>query len=560
MADIVGERRGLGRFVPVTTWLPRYRRPWLRADVLAGLTVWALVVPEAMAYAAIAGVPVQYGLYAVPLAAVAYLVFGTSRQLVVGPSSSVAALSASTVAPVVATGGSVADYVALTAALTLLVGVLYVLLGLARMGFVARFFAKPVLDGFIVGLGLYIVVGQLPKLVGVEKFDGNTVRQLWHVIADVSEWQGATLIVGVASLVALAVIQRFLPRLPAALIVVVGAIVAAELFDLGADGVALVGEIPTGFQFVSWSGFDLDQVVEMVPGALAIVVVGFAESVAIAKSYAAKHHDRIDANQEMVAYGAANIGAGLLQGYTVSGSLSKSAAAQQAGAKTPVIMAVLAGGVLLTIVLLAGLFETLPEATLAAIIIVAVVGMIDFRKLKRLWDARSMDFYLALGALLGVILIDILAGVVIGVVLSLLLLIHRLDHPHVAILGRSPDGTVFRDIETNAGYEELPGLLIYRFDASLVFTNADFFVDDVTERALEANRYQRVILDFEAIREVDTTGLDALLQVRDRLGAQGIVLDLAHVKSSVLAFFDRMHATDRFGTDHIFSTVRDAAS
>jgi high affinity sulfate transporter 1 len=541
--------------------MPGYRRDWLRPDLLAGLTIWALVVPEAMAYADIAGVPVQYGLYAVPLAVVAYLVFGTSRHLVVGPSSTVAALSASTVAPVLATGGSVADYVALTAALSLLVGAIYLALGLARMGFVARFFAKPVLDGFIVGLGLYIAIGQVPKLVGVEKYDGNSLQQAWHLISEVADWSGPTVAVGLASLAALVLLARFLPKLPGALIVVVASIVAADALGLDADGVALVGDVPTGFQFVSWGGVTFDRLVEMVPGALAIVVVGFAESVAIAKSYAAKHRYQIDPNKEMVAYGAANIGSGVLQGYTVSGSLSKSAAAETAGARSPMVLGVLAGATLLTIALIAGAFRTLPEATLAAIIIVAVAGMIDLRVLKRLADAKVMDFYLALGAMAGVLLWDILAGVVIGVVLSLVLLIHRLDTPHVAVLGRNPDGTIYRDVSAHPGYEEVPGLLIYRFDAPLIFTNCDFLVDDLTTRIHATDPpIERVVLDFETIEEVDTTGLDVLVRLKDDLDGEGIILDVAHLRSGVLSLFERMGAIERIGNDHLFTTVREAVA
>lgn len=551
--------RGLERFVPISVWLRGYRPDWLKADVVAGLTVWALVVPEAMAYAGIAGVPVEYGLYAVPLAVVAYAVFGTSRRLFVGPSSTIAALSASTVAPVVASGASSEQYIALTAALALLVGVLYVLMGLARMGFLARFFAKPVLDGFVVGLGIYIVIGQLPKLVGIEKADGNALQELAGWIADIGQWDRPSVLVGLLSVVALFAMERLVPRVPAALVVVTASVIVARAVDLGAEGVALVGEVPTGFNFVAWSGISMDQVLDMVPGALAIIVVGFAESLAVAKAYAAKNREAIDANQEMVAYGAANIGAGVLQGYPVTGSLSKSAAAQAAGAKTPLLMGVVSGAVLLTIAVLAGLFEWLPEPTLAAIIIVAVAGMIDPAEIRRLWAARSIDVVLALGALLGVLLLDILGGVVVGVVLSLVLVIHRLDNPHVAVLGSNEDATAYRDLAENPGYTAVPGVLIYRFDAPLVFTNADFFKDDLTERLRTADPpYEQVVLDFEAVYEIDTTGLDALLQVQELLDDDSIRLDLARVKTDPRELLDRMEATERLGPDHLHATIHDA--
>jgi len=555
----VSSPRGLARYVPISGWLRGYQPDWLKADVVAGLTVWALVVPEAMAYAGIAGVPVEYGLYAVPLAVVAYAVFGTSRRLFVGPSSTIAALSASTVAPVVASGASSEQYIALTAALALLVGVLYVLLGLARMGFLARFFAKPVLDGFVVGLGIYIVIGQLPKLVGVEKADGNALQEVAGWIADIGQWDRLSVLVGLLSVIALFAMERLVPRVPAALVVVTASVMVARAVDLGAEGVALVGEVPTGFNFVAWSGISMDQVVDMAPGAMAIIVVGFAESLAVAKAYAAKNREAIDANQEMVAYGAANIGAGVLQGYPVTGSLSKSAAAQAAGAKTPLLMGVVSGAVLLTIAVLAGLFEWLPEPTLAAIIIVAVAGMIDPAEIRRLWAARSIDVVLALGALLGVLLLDILGGVVVGVVLSLVLVIHRLDNPHVAILGSNEDATSYRDLAENPGYTAVPGVLVYRFDAPLIFTNADFFKDDLTERLRAAEPpYEQVVLDFEAVYEIDTTGLDALLQVKELLDDDSIRLDLARVKADPRLLLDRMEATERLGPDHLHPTIHDA--
>jgi high affinity sulfate transporter 1 len=407
-------RAGLTRLVPILSWLPEYRRSWLRKDAIAALTVWALVVPEAMAYAVIAGVPVEYGLYAVPLALLGYVIFGGSRKLFVGPSASVATISAVTVGSVVAAGSGGAEFIALSAALALMVGVIYLALGAARMGFVARFFAKPVLDGFIIGLGLYIVVGQIPKLVGIEKPSGDTIRVLVESVVNIGSWQSTTLLVGVAGLAALFAMSRFTPKVPGAVLVVIASILAADAFDLAAHGVALVGEVPTGFSFVSWSGVSAQNLVDMLPGALAIVIVGFAESVAIAKAYAARNHERLDADQELIGYGAANLGAGLLQGFTVTGSLSKSAAADEAGGRTPILLAVTAALVLVTVLFLATLFRNLPDTILAAVLIHAVWEMIDFSKLRRLWRAHLGEFWLASGALAGVVAIDVLPGVLIA--------------------------------------------------------------------------------------------------------------------------------------------------
>lgn len=555
--------RGLARWVPMAGWLPRYRRAWLTADVLAGLTVWALIVPEAMAYANVAGVPVQYGLYAVPLAGLAYAIFGSSRQLFVGPSSDVAALSAVTVAPIAASTG--ANPIVLTATLALLVGALYIVGGLLRLGFIARFFAKPVLSGFIVGLGIYIAVGQIPKLVGVEKSDGNTVRQLLSVIGDVGSWDWLTVAVGLGSLAVIVALARFWPRVPGALVVSVVAIALTQAFDLAQHGLAIVGPVPTGFEFVPWTGVSWDAFVDMLPGALAILVVGFAEGVAIAKTYAEKYEYRIDPNQEMVAYGVASVGAGLLQGYTVSASLSKSAAADDAGSKTPISLVVASVMVVLTILFIAGVFEHLPEATLAAIVIAAVAGMIDLRKLTSLWDSRVVDFWLAAGSLVGVLVLGILPGILLGVILSLVLFWHRLDHPHVARLGRNRDGTAFGDLEEHPEFSKVPGVLVLRLDAPLIFANADVFVDaveDAVDQAQERDgvRPRTLVLDLEACFEVDITGVDALLRLDRLLERKTVELHLARAKAAVREVLEHTGAAVTIGPDHLHATVAAAVA
>lgn len=545
------------RILPVTRWLGSYRPAWLRPDLIGGLTVWALVVPESMAYANIAGVPVQYGLYSVPLAILGYWLFGTSRRLFVGPSSTVAVLSAATVAPLAAANSD--DYIALTAALAILVGVLYVILGLLRMGFIARFFAKPVLDGFIVGLGLYIAIGQLYKVLGAPKPSGNTVQVLWGDITEFSQWDWTTVAIGVGALLALFGLSRFAPKVPGALVVVVLGIAATTAMDLGAAGVKLVGAVPTGFNSVPWSGVTASALADMVPGALGIIVVGFAQSLAIAKTYAAKENQPIDPNGEMIGYGAASIGAGALQGFTPTGSLSKSAAATEAGGKSPVAFLVVAVMVVLTVLYLAGLFENLPEAVLGAIVIHAVSGMIDFGKLVRLRRARVADFWLALGALLGVILIGILAGIVVGVVLSLIFLVHRLDNPHATALGLDPDHERYVDLSTKPDAETVPGVLVYRLDGPLVFSNAEAVSNDVRDRVVGAAAPVRIVVfDMESVSEIDTSGTDALERLRQDLLAAGTSTVLARVHAQILDYLNRIGSRDVFGDDTVFPSVRDA--
>jgi sulfate permease, SulP family len=543
------------KYVPLLAWLPGYDRGLLTRDVVAGITVWALAVPESMAYAGIAGVPVQYGLYAIPLALLGYVVFGSCRQLFVGPSATVASISAVVVGGAAAGSSDAGKLVALSAALALTVGVLYILLGLLRMGFVARFFAKPVLAGFIVGLGLYIAVGQFPKLVGAEKPDGNTVQIFFRTLREIGSWPTATVIVGALALAALFAFARFAPRLPGALIVAAAAILSVEAFNLEAHGVEVVGSVPTGFQFVSWSTVGWGDIQQMLPGAFAILIVGFAQSVAIAKSYGAKHGYRIDASQEMIGYGAANLGAGVLQGFTVTGSLSKSAAAEEARGKSPVLLVVTATATVLTILWLAGLFEKLPEAALAAIVIHAVWGMLNPRELTSLFRTHRDEFLLAAGALLGVILIGILAGVVIGVALSFVLLIHWLDHPRVSILGRNRDGTSFTEITPESDAVPVPGVLIYRIEASIVFANAELFADSVLEAVAAADPPPRaVVLDFEAVPDVDSTGEAAIAELKRTLEDRTIQVVIARPAGDTREWLQ----SDGIGTGSLYPTVEGA--
>jgi sulfate permease, SulP family len=545
------------RLIP--PWLRGYDRAWLPADVAAGLTVWALMVPQALAYAGIAGVPVQNGLYVLPLSVVGYLLLGSSRHLYVGPSAAVATLSASTVALVAGASTGSADYIALTVALTLMIGVIYLAGGLARMGFVARFFARPVLEGFIVGLGLYIAIGQLPKVVGIKKPSGDTLSVLWNTVTDVGSWQSTTVVVGVVALVALFGFARFAPKLPGVIIVVALGIVASAALDLQHHGVAIVGDVPTGFEFVSLSSVSADDLVQMLPGAFAIVIVGLAQALAIAKSYAAKYHYAVDANREMLGYGAANIGAGVLQGFTVTGGPSATAAAERVGAKSPAAFLVSSLMALLTVIFLAGLFEDLPQPVLGAIVIWAVAGMIDPGRVTQYRRARSLEFWAALGALLGVLVINILPGVAIGVALSFILLIHTIDHPHIATLGRSRDGSRYSDVEDDTEATPIPGVHIHRFEAELIFANADIFQDDLLARI----RAQQpppgtVILDFEAISQLDVTGAQILRSVHETLESRGIRLIVASAKSTVRDTLRRNGIIDLLGEGNLAPTVERA--
>jgi SulP family sulfate permease len=327
------------------------------------------------------------------------------------------------------------------------------------------------------------------------------------------------------------------------------------VLDLEDHGVAIVGDVPTGFHFVSLSSVSADDLVKMLPGALAIVIVGLAQALAIAKNYAAKYHYPVDANREMLGYGAANIGAGALQGYTVTGGLSASGAAERSGAKSPAAFLVSALMALLTILFLAGLFADLPQPVLGAVVIWAVSGMINLGRVTQYRRAQSLEFWAALGALLGVVLIDILPGVAIGVALSFILLIHTIDHPHIASLGRGSDGARFSDLDDDLGATPVPGVLIHRFEAALIFANADLFQDDVLARIRADEPPHAVVLDFEAVSQVDVTGGQTLRSVHDTLETRDIRLIVARAKSTVRESLRRNGITDVLGEDNVVPSI-----
>jgi SulP family sulfate permease len=553
-------KRALHRYLPIAEWLPSYRREWIAGDIFGGLTAWALTIPAGMAFAGIAGVPVQYGLYAACLSLIAYAVFGTSRHLCVGPAAAVAAISAATVAPLA--GGDPQRYIALTVALALMVGVLLIIGGLARLGSVAKFLARPVLDGYVVGTAIFIVVSQLDKLFGVAATGDNTFFLFADIFRMSGDWSWSTLAVGAACLLALVVLYKAVPRLPTALTVMVLSIVFAYLFGLGDHGVDLVGEIPSGLSGLSLSGVGMQDLVKLFPGALGLLVVAFAQSLALASAFAVRHRYRIDANQEMIALGAANLGSGLLMGFTVGGSFSRTAASEQAGGKTEAAFMFCSVLVLLTVFFFTGLFKYLPQATLAAIVIFAVGRLIDLRPLRRLRRVSTMDFSLALGALFGVLVFGVLEGVLIGVFLSLAGFVLRSSRPHSAVLGVDESGTRHGDLAERAECRPVsPYLIIYRFDAPFIFSNVDRFTSDILDLVEDADpRPLSLIVDCEMIYEMDTTASSEFAELYTSLAGEGVEVLLARVHAPVLSFMRRDDVVEMIGEDNIFLTVRDAVA
>ena len=563
--------------LPITTWLPSYKRAWLRPDLMAGLAVWAMMVPQALAYAGIAGLPPIYGLYCVPLAMVAYALFGTSRTLSVGPESAIAIISAVTVGGIVA--DDPAEFLALTSLLALVVGGLFLLFGLLRLGWVANFLSQPVLQGFTQGIALIVIVGQIPTLLGTKAAVAGTVGQLrnvpqvvgldfdytgfflqaWAAIVTIGKANPATAAIGLASLVLLFAMKRFLPLAPAALIAVLLAVLAVSILGLTERGVGVIGEVETGMVSLSMPAISLDKVLSLLPGALAIVLLGYSVSLSVAAVGAQATGEEIDPNQELVGLGVANLGAAFSSGFVVCGSLSRGVVIRGAGGRTQVVSLVNAGLVTLTLLFALPLFYKLPSATLAAIVVSAMSGLLNFAYLRRLLRIDRGEFAYAMAALLGVLVLGILQGVALGVVLSLAVLIRRVTRPATAVLGRLPGTDTYRDITVEPKAQPLPGLLIFRFDAPIIFPNAGYFADKVRQLIGEAETPVReVIIPARQINHLDSTGADQLAKLQTKLAAQGIMLSFAEVKNALREMICRTGLEEKIGADRFYESIEDA--
>jgi sulfate permease, SulP family len=525
----------------VPSWLfpslQGYDSKWLRGDLIAGLTVWAVLVPEALAYASIAGVSPVVGLYAAPGALLLYAAFGSSRHLVVGPMSATAALSAATVGEY-ATAGS-GPFAALTAALAISAGMAALIAGLLRLGFLANFISEPVQKGFIVGLALTIIIGQLPDLFGVDKGSGDFFQKLWHLIINLGHTHVLTLVVGLASLAVVIGLRRVAPAVPGSLVAVALGIAAVEVFGLNHHGVEIVGHVDSGLPSLGVPDVSFQQYLKLVAGGIGVMLVGFAEGLGAARTYAARHHYDVDPNKELIGLGTANLAAGLSSGMVVNGSLSKTAVNGSAGANSQISGLVVAVMTVLTLLLLTGLFEKLPEPTLAAIVVAAVIELVDVPGIVRLYRVYSgrigraygvaarPDFIAAVAALLGVTVFDTLPGLFIGIGCSLVLLLYWASRPRVATLGEVPgSGGDYADVENHPEYAAPDGIAIRRVDSGLFFANAERVRQMLRETAAGSG-VTAVVLDASTVPYVDVTAAEMLGQCSDDLSADGVRLIVA---------------------------------
>ncbi|HYQ66986.1 SulP family inorganic anion transporter [Actinophytocola sp.] len=534
--------------------LGRYRRSWLRPDVLAGVTVAAYLIPQVMAYAGVAGLPPVAGLWAIIGSLLVYTVFGTSRQLSVGPESTTALMTAVSIAPLAA--GDPARYAALAALLALFVGVLCLLGALGRLGFLADLLSRPVLVGYLAGVAVIMIIGQLGKVTGVPVAGGSTVDELRSFATGLGQVHGPTLALAAGVLVFLLVGGRLLPRLPVPLFAVLLATGAAAVFSLADHGVRLIGTIPAGIPVPAVPAVSGADLATLLLPALGVAVVGYSDNVLTARSFATRNDYRVDANGELLALGAANIAAGVLHGFPVSSSASRTAIGDSLGSRSQLHSLVAVGAVVLALVFGRPVLATFPMAALGALVIYAALRLIQLDEFRRIAAFRASELALALATTAGVLLLDVLDGVLVAIGLSILDLLRRIARPHDGILGQVPGVAGMHDIDDYPEATTIPGLVVYRYDAPLCFANAENF----RHRALTAvddspTPVEWFLLNAEANIEVDITAVDALEDLRADLAKRGVVFAMARLKQDLRDLLTPTGFLDRVGEDHIFPTL-----
>lgn len=543
--------------LPIFSWAPNYDRADLRSDLAAGLTVGAMLVPQAMAYALLAGLPPEIGLYAATIPVVIYALFGTSRQLAVGPVAIVSLLTASALAPLVEEG--TAGYLAAAALLAFMVGVVHIGLGVGRLGFLVNFLSHSVLVGFTAAAAIIIGFSQAKHIFGVsiDRKD-HFFETVFELFDNLSNTNSATLLLGATALLVLFLLKRFAPRVPAALVVVVGSILAVESFGLEDRGVKVVGDIPDKLPAFGLPDFDGSLMGSLLATAFVITIVGFMESIAVAKVYARRHRYEVVANSELIGLGAANVASGLFGGYPVTGGFSRTAVNDTAGARTPLASLITAGIVLITIAFLTPLFASLPNAALGAIIVMAVIGLIDIAEMRHIAAVKKSDL-IGLGvAFAGTLILGIELGILVAVVASMLVVFARMSMPHTAVLGHVEGTTSYRNIERFPEAETLDGVQIVRIDAALSFVNAVNVKKLVIAHADALTTEPRaLILDASGINDLDATGAEMLHELLTEVRERDVALHLSDVKGPVRDVLRRSGIWEEF-RDRIHSSTNNA--
>ena len=549
------------KFMPGLGIFRRYERSWLRSDLGAGLSVAAIALPVGIAYADLAGVPAVVGMYSAIFPLLAYALFGSSRQLMTGPDAATCIIVAASLGPLA--GGDPERYLALMVILTLMTGILYVVAGFSRLGFIANFLSQPILTGYLNGIALIIIAGQLRKLFGYSGEAEEFFPKLTEFIVQLDQSHLPTLVLGLGLLAALLILRRIAPRLPAALVVVVAGIIMVVTLGLDQNGVAVLGSVPAGLPSLHIATFEAGTFKMLFADAAGIALVSFTSGVLTAKSFARRNRYEVDANQELIAFGACNIASGLAQGFPVTGADSRTAVNNAMGGKTQLVGVVAATAMLVILFFLTEPLGYVPTAAVAAVIMVSAVGLFDFRELRNLYEASHRELLLSVGTTLGVLILGVLPGVLLAIALSLFWLLTVVSRPHDGVLGRVKGIKGFHHVADFPDAITIPGLILYRFDANLVFFNADYFRDRVRAVILASKTpVEWVVVDMSSVNVVDITAVQKFEELREELSARGIILATARVKRGLSRFFNHdwgvkhreRHAQYRFHT--VKSAVR----
>jgi high affinity sulfate transporter 1 len=551
----------LVRVVPGVAALARYDRRWLPRDVLSGISVAAIALPVGLAYADLAGVPAVIGIYSAIFPLFAYALFGSSRQLIVGPDAATCLLVAASLAPLAA--GDPERYLALLPVFTLMTGVLYLLAGAARLGFIAAFLSQPILTGYLNGIALIILAGQLPKLLGYPSAAKEFVLQLRELVEHMGQSHPPTALLGLILVAGLLVLGRVAPAVPGALVAVVAGIGAVAFFGLQTLGVAVTGALPGGLPVPHIEVFEPAVYRNLLDDAAAIVLISFAGGMLTAKSFARRNHYEIDANQELIAFGASNLASGLAQGFPVTGTDSRTAVNNTVGGKSQLVSIVAAAAMLFVLLFLKAPLALVPTAALAAVVFVSAISLFDFAGLRELARMSWREGLLSIGTTLGVLVLGVLPGVMLAVALSLAWLLMVASRPQDAVLGRVSGLPGFHSVADYPKATTVPGLLIYRFEADLVFFNIDYFAERLRAAiAASATPVEWAIIDASPINWIDATAVQRLDELQSELAARGITLGVARAKLSLGRAFDPDWVSQRLAATglHRFPTLKAAVN
>ena len=533
-----------------------YERHWLLVDLFAGVTIFAMLVPQGIAYAQLAGVTPVAGLYTAIGAILGYALFGSSQRLMIGPESTTALMVATAVSPV-ATGADPARFALLVTLMALLVGVITLIAGLARFGFLADFVSKPILIGYITGVAIIMIVSQLGKLFGIPIQNENFILQIVELFTHLGQTRILTLAIGLVLLVFLLVLRRFAPRVPGGLIVVVVMTIISAILQLDTYGVAVVGPITPGLPKPGLPDVSLSDVWNLLPSSLILTLIIFTDAVLTARVFADKRGEKVNANRELIGLAASNIISGLFQGFPAGASQSRTAVDDTSGGKTQLVGIVAAALLVAFLLWFTHLLESLPQMVLGVIIIAAAISLIEIKPLLQVYRVRRVEFFLALVTLIGVLSIGVMAGILVAVLLALIVVIGRISRPHDAVLGAVKGVDGYQDIEVYANSETEPGLIVYRFDAPLFFANADYFLNQVQELINEAiPSIDWLLIDAEAIVDIDVTAVEALSKLQSELEGKGVVMAFARASQPLQEILQRAGLTERIGASYFFPTVR----